>query len=167
MPDDAALQVGAPISFVDNGDGTITDLNTGLMWEKKSLDGGLHDSENAYWWSGDGAQETIWDWLDDINTEGGTGFAGHSDWRIPSVRELESVIDYEHAFPSVGPVFNNGCIVGCTVTTCSCIEGSSYWSSTTAADTPADAFVVEFGSPFVGVVTKAIPLMVRAVRAGL
>ena len=40
-------RVGAPLSFTDNGDGTITDNNTGLMWEKKSDDGGLHDKDRA------------------------------------------------------------------------------------------------------------------------
>lgn len=35
VPDDGAVRAGAPMSFQDNGDGTITDLNTGLMWEKK------------------------------------------------------------------------------------------------------------------------------------
>src|SRR5437899_1127498 len=32
--DDGATQAGAPLSYTDNGDGTITDENTGLMWEK-------------------------------------------------------------------------------------------------------------------------------------
>ena len=33
--DDGDLRLGAPFRYQDNGDGTITDLNTGLMWEKK------------------------------------------------------------------------------------------------------------------------------------
>src|SRR6185437_3694500 len=48
---------GAPLSYKDNGDGTITDNNTQLMWEKKvALDGitsatNLHDADNIYQWS--------------------------------------------------------------------------------------------------------------------
>ena len=38
--------------FVDNGDGTITDPQTGLIWEKKDLGGGLHDESIAYVWAG-------------------------------------------------------------------------------------------------------------------
>src|SRR5207249_5145188 len=40
---DGDLQKGAPLSYTDNGDGTITDNNTGLMWEKLSMDGSVHD----------------------------------------------------------------------------------------------------------------------------
>ena len=36
---DGDIQAGATLSYTDNGDGTITDNNTGLMWEKKSDDG--------------------------------------------------------------------------------------------------------------------------------
>jgi hypothetical protein len=67
VADDGTLEAGSPYAYVDNGDGTVTDSNTGLMWEKKSNDGGLHDFDNSYRWSGDGSQETIWDWLDDVN----------------------------------------------------------------------------------------------------
>ena len=61
VADDSAVRAGAQFSFTDNGDGTITDNNTGLMWEKKTLDGGLHDKEKTLRWSGDGSQETVWD----------------------------------------------------------------------------------------------------------
>ena len=55
------IQAGATLRYVDNGDGAITDLNTGLIWEKKddNNSGGLHDKDNTYRWSGDGTQETI------------------------------------------------------------------------------------------------------------
>src|SRR5262249_7879384 len=38
--------------FVDNGDGTITDTETGLIWEKKDRGGGLHDATARYPWAG-------------------------------------------------------------------------------------------------------------------
>jgi len=38
--------------FVDNGDGTITDHNSNLVWEKKDQGGGLHDLHNTYVWAG-------------------------------------------------------------------------------------------------------------------
>ncbi len=58
MNDDGAFQKGAPLSYTDNGDGTITDNNTGLMWEKKTEgdDAGsavnLHDVDNTHPWRG-------------------------------------------------------------------------------------------------------------------
>jgi hypothetical protein len=50
---DGDIRAGAPLAFEDNGDGTVTDLNTGLTWEKKSDDGSLHDKDNRYAWSGE------------------------------------------------------------------------------------------------------------------
>jgi len=49
---DGESHTGAPLAYMDNGDGTISDLNTGLMWEKKSDDGSLHDRNNCYPWAG-------------------------------------------------------------------------------------------------------------------
>jgi hypothetical protein len=49
---DGELQRGVALAYQDNGDGTITDLSTGLMWEKKSSDGSLHDKYNYYPWAG-------------------------------------------------------------------------------------------------------------------
>jgi len=50
---DGDLQKGAPLAYVDNGDGTITDVNTGLMWEKLDDNnvGGIHDKDNYYNWA--------------------------------------------------------------------------------------------------------------------
>lgn len=45
---DGDIQAGAPLSYTDNGDGTITDNNTKLMWEKKDDSGGVHDKDNTY-----------------------------------------------------------------------------------------------------------------------
>ncbi len=166
VADDGTVQAGATLAYTDNGDGTITDLNTGLSWEKKSDDGGLHDQDTLYVWSGSGIQETVWDWLDDVNAEGGTGFAGFSDWRIPNVKELESIVDFEVSSPSVSPAFNAGCTPGCTVTTCSCTAPSFYWTSTTVITSPGDnQWFVNFNF---GAVNSSIggSLRVRAVRGG-
>jgi hypothetical protein len=165
VPDDGTLEVGAPYAYNDNGDGTVTDLVTGLMWTKKSDDGSLHDWDNQYRWSGDGSQETIWDWLDDVNAEGGVGFAGHADWRIPNARELESIQRLEGGTPgAVHPVFDAACAPGCAVTTCACTKGGNYWTSTTVANNPTRAWTVAFslGGTVVGL--KDQLTFVRAVR---
>ena len=64
---------------MDNGDGTVTDLNTGLMWEVKAPGaatclGDLHAVNAACTWS-----EVTGVWIDALNAEGSTGYAGHSD----------------------------------------------------------------------------------------
>jgi hypothetical protein len=66
---DGDIRAGVPLSFTDNGDGTITDNNTGLVWEKLSQDQSIH---------GDGAGDT-WDNAFSVHvaTLNGTRFAGH------------------------------------------------------------------------------------------
>lgn len=166
VPDDGTVEAGKTLRYQDNGNGTITDLNTKLMWEKKSDDGSIHDKDNTYRWSGDGSQETIWDWLDDINMEGLFGFAGHNDWRIPNVKELQSIVNNENFNPAVSSAFNNNCTAGCTVLTCSCTASSIYWSSSTLANDPTDAWLVFFDGGAVAFDDKTFPLPVRAVRGG-
>ncbi|OGL68152.1 hypothetical protein A3D60_04075 [Candidatus Uhrbacteria bacterium RIFCSPHIGHO2_02_FULL_47_29] len=164
VPDDGAVRAGAPLDYVDNGDGTITDLNTGLMWEKKAISIGLHNRDKTYVWSGNGSEETIWDWLDDVNAEGGTGFAGHNDWRVPNVKELQSIVNYGSAGPAVSSIFNTACAPSCTVLTCSCTQSGRYWSSTTYG---VLAWSVDFANGFVPFASKTIITYVRAVRGGL
>jgi hypothetical protein len=137
------------------------------MWEKKSDDGALHDFDNQYRWSGDGTQETIWDWIDDVNAEGGTGFAGHNDWRIPNTRELESIQRLEGGTPAaVHPIFNTGCVPGCTVLTCACAKAApGYWTSTTVAANPPLAWEVGFSLGGTLSAAKTGLFFVRAVRS--
>jgi len=169
VPDDGATRAGASLRFVDNGDGTVTDLNTGLMWEKKcDTCGGLHDHRSLYRWSGDGQSETIWDWLDAVNSEGGHGLARHRDWRIPNAKELVSIVDYARFDPAVGEAFNGAlCQSGCKTLAepqCSCVAASLYWTSTTFADFPAHALIVDFASGLVDDRIKTNRHHVRAVR---
>ena len=64
--------------FADNGDGTITDKATGLMWAQADSGKGLD-------W-----QEAL-AWVQQMNAE---NYLGHNDWRLPGVKELQSIIDY-------------------------------------------------------------------------
>jgi hypothetical protein len=170
---DGVVQAGTALSYTDNGDGTISDNATGLMWEKKDDSGsGLQDKDQTYTWSVsgnlmNGAITTTF--LAGMN--GGGGFAGYTDWRIPNSRELYSIVDLEVFNPSTDPTFHDsiGC-TGCsdvTVASCSCTVSSYYWSSTTVANSPGDAWDVDFHGSFVDVGVKAGGRRVRAVRGGL
>jgi hypothetical protein len=163
---DGDLRKGAPLAYVDNGNGTITDKDTGLVWEKLSMDGSVHDVSNTYTW--DNAFSVHVAMLNSTN------FAGHTDWRLPNVKELESIVNYQNVAPFVSPAFNNNCTSGCTVLTCSCTASDIYWSSTSVAgqarpgDPPGPTFAwfVRFGGGGVHGDNKSGNQFVRAVRGG-
>ncbi|MCX5885086.1 MAG: DUF1566 domain-containing protein [Proteobacteria bacterium] len=104
--------------FTDNTDGTMTDNLTGLMWTKNAnLPGGTTDWQQA---------------LDYANN---LTLADYSDWRLPNVNELESLINANEAHPSTwlnAQGFTN-VQVG---------YYDYYWSSTTGASSSAYALIV-------------------------
>jgi len=170
---DGDIRAGRALSYTDNGDGTITDNTTGLMWEKKSLDGSLHNATEAYTW------ERAFAFTAQLNA--GSGFAGHTDWRLPNAKELQSIVNFENSSPAVSPAFNTGCAAACTVLTGRCtawspIPGTStpfgYWTSTTVARGPKLAWFVVFldGNVVAGDTGdqgfKGFTMGVRAVRGG-
>jgi len=102
--------------FVDNGDGTITDNATGLMWQKD-------DSQTGLNW------EEALNWVQQKNAE---NYLGHNDWRLPNVKELQSIVDYSRS-----PQATNSAAID-SIFNCSTItdEGGGtnypfYWSGTT------------------------------------
>jgi hypothetical protein len=166
---DGNVQAGATLSYTDNGDGTITDNNTGLMWEKKSDDGSIHDKDNFYTWGMTSPPYTmngtmVTTFLAALNAGG--GFAGHTDWRIPNYKELVSILNLENFTPAISPAFNTACAPLCTVTTCSCTQSASYWSSTTYQNGPGSAWFVDFYDGEVNNGSKVPNYYVRAVRGG-
>jgi hypothetical protein len=155
---DGDLQKGLARSFTDNGDGTITDTQTGLVWEKLSDDGSIHDWNDTYTWAAAFTSK--------IAALNSATFAGHNDWRVPNVNELQSINNYGANNPSVDSVFNSGCVPACSSTLCSCTVPSQYWSSTNSQGTPSDAYVVVFDEGNVVAEIKSINYSVRAVRGG-
>ncbi len=73
-------------NFVDNNDGTVTDQATGLMWSKA-------DSGKALTW------EDALAWVQGKNSE---KYLGYDNWRLPTIKELNSIVDYSNA-----PEYNN------------------------------------------------------------
>jgi len=153
---DGDLRKGAPLAYEDNGDGTITDTNTGLTWEKLSMDGSVHDVGNTYTFD-----NAIAGHVATLNT---MSYAGHSDWRVPNVKELASIVNYDFVAPSVSSAFNNGCSSGCSVTTCSCTATTKYWTSTTLTNAPPSGWFVNFFFGSVNFDNKSMGFSVRAVR---
>ena len=159
---DGEFQRGLVFDYVDNGDGTITDQKTGLIWEKLADDGGIHDFQDfAYQWAG------AYGKINNLNAmNAGSGFANHNDWRLPNVRELASLVNYSASNPSISSAFETDCGAGCSVTECSCTHTKPYWSSTTAAASLNSAWSVNFATGAVASTAKTVYNYVRAVRAG-
>ena len=159
VQDDGAVRAGSALSYTGTGP-TIIDNNTGLEWEVLGQPdtvvplgvGGIHDYRTRYYWScpdvagvsqcGVLPYMSIWDKVLLMNNEGG-GYAGHSDWRVPNLKELMSIIDYGSWGPAVDSIFNNGSHTGVcnpNSTGCSFTDGVGndnggprYWSSTTVS----------------------------------
>ena len=68
--------------FTDKGDGTVSDLATGLMWQKAD----------------DGVAR---DWKGALSYAEGLELAGHTDWYLPDVKELQSIVDYSRNDPAL------------------------------------------------------------------
>jgi hypothetical protein len=165
----------SPPRFVDNLDGTITDTQTGLMWEKKtgSVGGGANPADptnvdNPYTWSCTGGSCTgiapdgtlFTDFLARMNCTilslgGACGPGLYTDWRIPTIVELQTILAPcpGGAAPCIDPIFGP-------------TAASLYWSSSSLDGTTAFAWLVRFldGDVFVGF--KSSGLFVRAVRGG-
>src|SRR5207249_2895876 len=78
-------------------------------------------------------------------------FAGHDDWRLPNVRELQSIANYENFNPSVSSEFTTACMPGATtVLTGSCTTAAQYWASSTSARAPTFAWAVIFSDGLAG-----------------
>ena len=101
--------------FHDNGNGTITDNLTGLMWTKNANLSG-----------------STMTWYQAVDYCNNLTLGGYSDWRLPNVSELESLINDDE--PNSATWLNN---LGFTN-----VQSSNYWSSTTSAYGPGSAWIV-------------------------
>ena len=117
-------------NFVDNGDGTVSDLATGLMWQQADSGKGLN-------------------WQEALEYSEGLSLGGHDDWRLPNAKELQSIVDYSRSpetsnSAAIDPLFLISSIKN---------EGGEkdypyYWSSTTHLDGPVPekgAVYIAFG----------------------
>jgi hypothetical protein len=131
--------------FTDNANGTVTDNLTGLMWTKNAfLPGGTLSWSNAI------------NYCTGMNADAGT--YGYTDWRLPNVLELQSLMDYErfnpaslplgHPFTGVSPNF------------------PLYWTASTFAPSTGNAWLVSLASGMLMANAKMNDCCVWPVRGG-
>ena len=110
-------------TWLDNDDGTVTDVATGLIWQQQDdSDLRTHPEAIAY------CQDLI--------------LAGHSNWRLPNIKELTSIVDYRTDVPAIDQVAFRISIASAS--------RSDYWSSHVDQD-GNNAWYVDFRF---GVVSK-------------
>ncbi|MBN1666983.1 MAG: DUF1566 domain-containing protein [Anaerolineales bacterium] len=143
-----AQVVGNQPAYQDNGDGTITDLVTGLMWQKTP-----------------GEQQT---WAEALAGAESFYLAGYDDWRLPTIQELYSLMDFSGVDPSGWNDTDPSQLVPFIDTDYFDFEygdevagerliDAQYWSSTVYAATTMNGAVTAFGVNFADGRIKGYP----------
>ena len=149
-----ALALPAWAAFTDNGNGTITDTTTGLVWDKCSRGqvwdnttppGTCTGTASTHDWAAALAQATA---------ANAASHRGQADWRLPNRTELESLVQINAASPAI-----DGTYFPAT-------PSNWYWTSTTFAPNPALAWSVDFGVGDTSAFNKTNANHVRLVRSG-
>ena len=123
-----------PMSYTVSPDGlTVGDNVTGLLWQRED------DNQPRYW-------TDAMDFCENLT------LGASSDWRLPNVKELQTVLDYGHYDPAVDPAYFPG------------THSAFFWSSTTNSEGPSQAFTVDFDYGYIYSQPKAsVPSYVRCV----
>ncbi|MBF0336488.1 MAG: DUF1566 domain-containing protein [Nitrospirae bacterium] len=142
--DNGSIRAGAawPSPRFTAGANTVTDNLTGLMWTK---DANLPGTGKTW-------QEAL-DYVASMNS--GAGTYGYTDWRLPNINELESLVDsgrYLPALPSGHPFIN--------------VQSDYYWSSTSYAGATSLAWLVVINGGDVNADAKSSSFYVWPVRSG-
>ena len=135
--------------FVDNGDGTVTDTATGLMWLKADS-GAIGAGEN---------DDGLLDWQQALGFAEGFEFAGYDDWKLPDAKELQSIVDYSRSPQSSGSAAISEIFESTPITDSKGDENFGYyWTSTTHVNAVFggdNAVYISFGDAQ-GLLTKGI-----------
>ncbi len=130
----------ASSAFIDNGNGTITDNTTGLIWQKDTPDADMNGDGNTSW------QEALF-YCENLE------LGQYSDWRLPNRKELLSLVDTSRSGPALSFPDNNFPHLF-----------PEYWSSSTNTWHTGRAWYVDFSRGQLLSHSKTLSDYVRAVR---
>ena len=136
--------------FIDNGDGTVSDKRTGLIWMRCSL--GQNWDEQGQTCSGEPLEYT---WQQALQAIEGYTYAGSNAWRVPDRKQLQSIVEMSCYVPAINiDIFPEP-------------ADGSYWTSTPASVINAGAaLVVGFRLGGDAIVDKDLGFYIRLVRSG-
>lgn len=154
MPDDAQASDGWIMT---------RDNVTGLIWEVKTRDGSIHHWEDTYTWCDTdyatnggfpGTCSDGGDTMDFIQALNDDAFGGFTDWRMPTEKELSTLLNHDRFEPAINTTFFPNTL------------STSYWSSVTANKMRDHAWRVSFDDGLVSHgIFKTFAYGVRAVRS--
>jgi Protein of unknown function (DUF1566) len=149
----AAIPESTPTSaFVDNGDGTVTHTLTNLTWAK-CADGKSGAACDVGFLQSVGWQNA----LARVVAANAASFLGHSDWRMPNIKELESIVENCGLNPAINQVVFPGAAQDLS---------SQYWSSTLDVQTVGKVWYVLFGEGATSTNFRFSLYALRLVRGG-
>lgn len=140
------------VAYTDNGNGTVTDPGTGLTWMRCAM---------GQTWTGSTCSGTAntYGWDQAIALAGAVSFAGNNDWRVPNIRELQTLIDRsQYALAIDTDAFPN--------TPVSYFGDAEFWSATAYAYDSSLAWHVDFDFGTTTNNDKAGARLIRLVRGG-
>lgn len=145
MCNDAIVKSTPSSRFNIHSDGTATDKQTGLTWMRCSIGqtwqaGGCKGSPSAH------------NWQQALNLAKAHAFAGKNDWRLPSIKELSSILELSCVSPAINTVLFPNTVL------------SVYWTSSPYADDVNGAWGLHFSSGHSGNSYKGNNSFVRLVR---
>ena len=129
-----ARLMGGNSMLIGDKDGTVTDISTGLMWQQTTAPG-------------------IYTWEQALEYCKSLDLAGFTDWRLPTIKELASIVDYSRYKPAIDTDYFPDTV-------------EYYWSSTTYVNNTYGAWYVYFYNGNINYGHKSKSYYVRAVRDG-
>jgi len=152
--DAGAAKKGASCRFVNNGDGTVSDLDTLLMWEQKTV----ANVDATVPWATAASEAVSAATGTSANGEQISGGLGsYQDWRLPSIAELETIVD-----------FNAPACAGaaCIATVFGPTHLGDYWAITSDQTDATKAWIIGFDDGTLDVSAKSGAAATRVVRGG-
>lgn len=133
--------------FTINADGTVSDSETGLMWQRCSY-GQTYNTETQLC---EGSTPSL-TWQEALRGAKNDTTADYDDWQMPNIKELASILEHSCTEPSI----NEDVFLGTKL--------QNYWSNTSGVSTMSSAWVYQFDSGLNSLHAKTSNVYLRLVR---